>query len=78
MPPSQGADLAAAAAVNLEEEDLHWSADVMAVRCVEKMLDVLAGGAGHGTRRGRKGRGNACRERVGGRLLPGTSRELQF
>jgi len=28
----------------VEEDALHWSTDIMAVRCVEKMLDVLAGG----------------------------------
>lgn len=36
--------LAAAADVALEEEDMHWSTDIIAVRCVEKMLDVLSGG----------------------------------
>jgi hypothetical protein len=31
----------------LEEGDMHWGVDVIAARCVEKMLDLLAGeGAG--------------------------------
>ena len=40
--PPQGVDLAAAP--DLEDCDMHWGVDVMAVRCTEKMVDVLSGG----------------------------------
>ena len=41
-----GGAAAAAAEVEgeLEDEAMHWSMDIIAVRCVEKMLDLLAGG----------------------------------
>lgn len=34
---------AAAAVDELEDDDMHWSMDLVGVRCAEKMLDVLAG-----------------------------------
>lgn len=40
----EGAEAALAAGKEVEDDDMHWSVDIMAVRCVEKMLDVLTGG----------------------------------
>ncbi|PRW59252.1 hypothetical protein C2E21_2426 [Chlorella sorokiniana] len=42
---AQGDQSAAALAGldRLEDEDMHWSMDIVAVRCAEKLLDVLAG-----------------------------------
>ena len=37
---------------------MHWSVDIMAVRCVEKVLDVLNGGCWQGRVRWSKGQGS--------------------
>ncbi len=38
----QGVDLPSAEG-ELDDSEMHWSTDIIAARCAEKLLDVLAG-----------------------------------
>lgn len=44
----EGQGVEAAGSGELQDGDMHWTVDIIAARCVEKMLDVLAGGLRQG------------------------------